>query len=161
MLLREAGREDEARRVMDANRADIAAAQRDGFRSPVFEMMTAEVALWDGQRDEALRLLPKGLLVEPFLATIEDDPIFGALPDSRASNSDMGAIPFGASAADWSTFPFNPSAFAGSLQLSAGLGGEPRRARLSDALRFQPQVESSSCGAEFGLGVIKKQPITP
>ncbi len=79
LLLRDAGRADEARSVMDVNRADIAAARRDGFRAPIFDLMAAEIAVWEGRHDEALGLLPRGLIAEPFLSSIESDPMFEPL----------------------------------------------------------------------------------
>ena len=84
LLLREAGRKDAARREMDVIRADVAAATRDGFRSAVTEFMSAELALWDGQREEALRHLPRGLVGEPYLASIEGDPFWAAVRDDPA-----------------------------------------------------------------------------
>ena len=91
-------------------------------------------------------------------------PVFGALPDSRASSADMGAIPYGADPADWSYFPFNTAA-AGVVRETLGApsrpGGVARRARLTDAVQFQPHVETSGCDAPSGLGVLRRQPVSP
>ena len=79
LALREAGREDEARKVVAASRDDLVAGRRDGIAGPVVELVAAELALWDGDNETALRLLPRGLMAEPYLSTIEADPLYEAL----------------------------------------------------------------------------------
>ena len=77
--LRGAGRADEVEPVVQVARDEVAAARRDGMQSPIVDLLEAELAAWDGDRATALRLLPRGLIAEPFLATIEDDPVYASL----------------------------------------------------------------------------------
>jgi len=79
LALREAGREDEARQVVAGSRDDLAAGRRDGIAGPIVDLVAAELALWDGDAETALRLLPRGLMAEPYLSTIEADPLYEAL----------------------------------------------------------------------------------
>jgi hypothetical protein len=79
--LRGAGRASEVDPVVQVARDEVAAARRDGMQSPIVDLLEAELAAWDGDRATALRLLPRGLMVEPFLATVEDDPVYASLRD--------------------------------------------------------------------------------
>ena len=59
------------------------------MQSPIVDLLEAELAAWDGDRATVLRLLPRGLMVEPFLATVEDDPVYASLRDDAGF---LGAI---------------------------------------------------------------------
>ena len=59
------------------------------IRLLLVDLLEAELAAWDGDRATALRLLPRGLMVEPFLATVEDDPVYASLRDDAGF---LGAI---------------------------------------------------------------------
>ncbi len=79
--LRDAGRGEEAARVVGINRADVAAARRDGLQAPMVDAMEAEIAAWDGDHETVARLLPRGLMDEPYLSSIEGDPLYAAVRD--------------------------------------------------------------------------------
>ena len=89
LALRASGREEDAQRVAAQNRDDVAAARRDGIVGPIVDLMAAELAIWDGDLDGALRLLPRGLMAEPFLSSIESDPLYAPL---RGQASFMAAV---------------------------------------------------------------------
>jgi TolB-like protein len=89
LALRASGREEDAQRVAAQNRDDVAAARRDGIKGPIVDLMAAELAVWDGDLDTALRLLPRGLMAEPFLSSIESDPLYAPL---RGQASFMAAV---------------------------------------------------------------------
>ena len=65
--LRGAGRAGEVEPVVQVARDEVAAARRDGMQSPIVDLLEAELAAWDGDRATALRMLPRGLIAEPFL----------------------------------------------------------------------------------------------
>ncbi len=81
LALREVGRAEDAAQVEDVTRADVAAARRDGINTPLVDLLSAELALWDGKPEEALALLPRGLRADPFLPSIEGDPAYAAVRD--------------------------------------------------------------------------------
>ncbi len=87
--LRRAGRASEVEAVVQVARDEVAAARRDGMQPPIVDLLEAELAAWDGDRATVLRLLPRGLMVEPFLATVEDDPVYASLRDDAGF---LGAI---------------------------------------------------------------------
>ena len=81
LALREVGRDADADRVEDVTRADVAAAHRDGLTIPILDLLDAELALFEGKDEAALKSLPRGLMAEPFLSSIESDPLYAAVVD--------------------------------------------------------------------------------